>query len=237
MLERGFVQIVTITPAELLGSLTDVETKNAPRKLYLAGDTSLLQSGTRIAVIGTRHCTRDGWNRTAALTRALVERGMTIVSGLAAGIDTAAHTAAIDAGGRTIAVLGTPLAEAHPPENAPLQAAIATRHLLVSQFRPGSRTAPYNFPMRNRTMALVSDATVIVEANAASGALYQGWEALRLGRPLFLFECLMQDSEHTWPRQMLAHGAAVLTRSNLDAEFANIPALASRSTGGLAGFP
>jgi DNA processing protein len=226
-----------MTPAELFGSLTDVEKKNAPRKLYLAGDTSLLQSGTRIAVIGTRHGTRDGWSRATALTRALVERAMTIVSGLAAGIDTAAHTAAIAAGGRTIAVIGTPLDEAHPPENAPLQATIAARHLVVSQFPPGSRTTAHNFPMRNRTMALVSDATVIVEANAASGALYQGWEALRLGRPLFLLECVMDDSALTWPRQMLAHGAAVLTRSNLDAQLAEIPALASRSTGGLAGFP
>jgi DNA processing protein len=226
-----------MTPAELLGSLTDVEKKNAPRKLYLAGDTFLLRSGTRIAVIGTRHGSRDGWSRAAALTRALVERAVTIVSGLAAGIDTAAHTAAMDAGGRTIAVIGTPLDEAHPPENAPLQATIAARHLVVSQFLPGSRTAAYNFPMRNRTMALVSDATVIVEANAASGALYQGWEALRLGRPLFLIESVMDDSALKWPRQMLAHGAAVLTRSNLDAELADIPALASRATGGLAGFP
>jgi DNA processing protein len=221
----------------LLGSLTDVEAKNAPRTLYLAGDVSLLQSGTRIAVIGTRHGTRAGWNRTAALARALVERGMTIVSGLAAGIDTVAHTATIDAGGRTVAVLGTPLADVHPVANARLQAAIAARHLVVSQFPAGSRTAARNFPTRNRTMALVSDATVIVEANAASGALYQGWEALRLGRPLFLLESVLDDRTLTWPRQLLAHGAGVLTRSNLDAELADIPVLAARSTGSLAGFP
>ena len=102
---------------------------------------------------------------------------MIVVSGLACGIDTAAHTAAIESGGKTIAVLGTPLDDTYPQENQALQSLIMAQHLAVSQFAPGAGTQPKNFPVRNRTMALLTDATVIVEAGEKSGTVHQGWEA------------------------------------------------------------
>lgn len=158
---------------------------------------------------GRRHPPPDGERRTRRLVKALVGHGATVVSGLAAGIDTIAHTLAIELGGRTIAVIGTPLDDAFPKANAALQRRIAADHLVVSEFPPGSAVARGNFPRRNRTMALIADASVIVEAGEGSGTLSQGWEALRLGRPLFLLRSLV-DSGLKWPREMLDHGAFVL---------------------------
>jgi DNA processing protein len=154
---------------------------------------------------------------------------MVVVSGLAAGIDRAAHEAAIEAGGRTIAVIGTPLDEIYPKANAGLQARIAREHLLVSQFAPGYPVTPKNFPIRNRTMALLADATVIVEAGEKSGTVGQGWEALRLGRRLFLLESVVTDSNLSWPKELIAYGAEVLARENLDEALADLPAMTASS--------
>lgn len=217
------------TPAEILGALNDVEAKNAPARLYFSGDVSLLARGPRVSIVGSRKASAEGLTRARSLAKALVARDMIVVSGLAAGIDTAAHSAAIEAGGRTIAVLGTPLDEAYPKENAELQARIAREHLVVSQFASGTAVTPKNFPIRNRTMALLTDATVIVEAGEKSGTLHQGWEALRLGRLLFLMESVATDASLSWPKEMIHYGAQVLSRGNLDESLADIPAVTSRS--------
>lgn len=146
-----------------------------------------------------------------------------IVSGLAEGIDTAAHTAAIDAGGRTIAVLGTPLDVFYPAGNRNLQSLIMRDHLCISQFPPGTPAQRGNFPMRNRTMALLSDATVIVEAGEKSGSLHQGWEALRLGRPLFLIRSVFSDPSLSWPCEMERYGAMPLSLDELEVVFEFLP--------------
>lgn len=219
----GAVNPVVRTPAEVLGPLTEVEQKNAPQALYLAGDVSLLGQGPRVSVVGSRRATDDGLKRARFLARALVAHDMIVVSGLAEGIDTAAHEAAMEMGGRTIAVIGTPLDQVYPRENADLQARIAREHLVVSQFPPGTKTQPRSFPMRNRTMALLTDATVIVEAGEKSGTLHQGWEALRLGRQLFLMESVAKDPSLTWPAQFIHYGAQVLTRDSLEAALLDIP--------------
>jgi DNA processing protein len=224
------MSIVTLAPADVLGALNDVEQKNAPHRLYLAGDLSLLQRGPRVSIVGSRKASEEGLARARSLARALVNHDMIVVSGLAAGIDTAAHTATIDAGGRTIAVLGTPLDDVYPRENEALQALICQQHLAVSQFAPGSRTHPRSFPQRNRTMALLTDATVIVEASDKSGTLHQGWEALRLGRQLFLLQSVAEDPSLNWPAEMIAYGAQVLTRGNLEEALADIPAVTLPST-------
>ena len=96
-------------------------------------------------------------------------------------------------------------------------------HLAVSQFAPGVPSRPGNFPMRNRTMALLSDATVIVEAGEKSGSLHQGWEALRPGRPLFLLESLLRDSALSWAREMEGYGAQALVLENLELLFELLP--------------
>lgn len=217
MEEKGF------QPEELLGPLNEVEKKNAPKELFIAGDGELLRSAPRVAVVGSRKVSDHGVSRTASLSRILVERGITVVSGLAEGVDTVAHETAIEAGGRTIAVLGTPLDEWYPSRNRELQEKIRDDHLLVSQFPVGHPSRRENFPRRNRTMALIADATVIVEARDGSGSLHQGWEALRLGRPLFLLESLVRNDELTWPAEMLGYGAEPLSRDNLELLFEQLP--------------
>ena len=176
-----------------------------------------------MAIIGSRAASPEGVARARTLSSELVKGGAIVVSGLAAGIDTAAHIAAIEAGGRTIAVIGTPLDEAYPRENAQLQARIASDHLVVSQFAPGSASGPKNFPIRNRLMALLTDATVIVEAAKKSGTIHQGWEALRLGRLVFLLESLALRPDLKWPAAMIRHGAQVLKRENLQRMIENLP--------------
>jgi DNA processing protein len=216
---------MTLRPDEVLGALNELEVKFAPAQLYCAGDVSLLRRGPRVAVVGSRRASPEGLRRAAALARALVHHQMVVVSGLAEGIDTAAHTAALEAGGSTIAVLGTPLEVAYPKANAALQARIAREHLLVSEFPAGAAVQPRNFPIRNRTMALLTDATVIVEASERSGTRHQGWEALRLGRQLFLLESVAKDPALTWPADMVRYGAQVLSRENLEASLTAIPAV------------
>jgi DNA processing protein len=169
-----------------------------------------------VSVIGTREVSPVGLRRTQDLARLLVARGIAVVSGLARGVDTCAHRTAIEAGGRTIAVIGTPLDHFYPPENEELQRKIMAEHLAISQFPAGYPAERKNFAIRNRTMALVSHATVIVEAGEGSGTLHQGWEALRLGRPLFLLESLAKRADLKWPREMLGYGAQVLTKGNVD---------------------
>lgn len=231
---NGSISPVQLTAADILGRLNDVEEKHAPGVLYAAGDLGLLKLGPRVSIVGSRQASPDGLKRAASLARALVQREMVVVSGLAEGIDTSAHRAAIEAGGKTIAVIGTPLDQCYPKENQVLQAQMMREQLVMSQFATGTKIGRHNFPMRNRTMALLTDATVIVEAGEKSGTLHQGWEALRLGRLLFLMESVAKDPNLTWPEKMMHYGAQVLTRENLEESFAEIPAVTRRSDEGLA---
>lgn len=210
-------------PAALLGTLTDVEREHAPEALFWAGDAALLSSARKVSVVGSRAASEDGLKRARALAHELVRHEIVVVSGLAEGIDTAAHRGAIDAGGRTIAVIGTPLDQAYPKRNAELQALIAREHLVISQFAPGTKVRPYHFPIRNRLMALLTDATVIVEAGETSGTLHQGWEAIRLGRPLFIMESVARNTSLRWPQEMIEYGAQVLSRQNLPVVLENLP--------------
>jgi DNA processing protein len=210
----------------LLGDLNAIEQKHAPKYLYYRGDRSLLRGGPRVSIIGSRSASPDGLKRATKLTRALVSRGVVVVSGLAEGIDTAAHAAAIEAGGQTIAVLGSPLDTAYPASNEALLDFISAHHLAISQFAGGTPIQSKNFPMRNRTMALVSHATVIVEATETSGTRYQAWEALRLGRPLFLLESLARNSRLAWPWEVRRHGAQVLSDATFEGLVEQLPARA-----------
>lgn len=203
-------QVLPEPTESLVGPLSELERMHAPSELYVAGDRSLLRRAPKVSIVGSRKASEEGLRRAARLARRLVEREVVIVSGLAQGIDTAAHRAAIDANGRTIAVLGTPLDQVYPRSNAELQAEIASRHLLVSQFAPGTSVRRHFFPMRNRTIALLVDASVIVEAGDTSGSLSQGWEALRLGRTLFIMKSILDRKDLSWPRDMIGYGAQVL---------------------------
>jgi DNA processing protein len=213
------------TPEELIGPLNEVERKNAPERLFLAGDDDLLRSGRGVSVVGSRKISPDGASRARGLVKVLVERGITVVSGLAEGVDTTAHETAMNEGGRTVAVIGTPLDKYYPALNRELQDRMMREELVVSQFPVGYPFHKKNFPMRNRTMALLSDATIIVEACEKSGTLHQGWEALRLGRPLFLLRSVAEDTRLTWPSEMIRYGAEVLTREMLPEALEEMPTL------------
>jgi DNA processing protein len=172
-----------------------------------------LASSPAIAIIGTRQPTADGISRAKALAQACVGAGFTVVSGLARGIDTTAHRAAIEAGGRTIAVLGTPITACYPKENLVLQWQIAQDFLLISQVpivkhaRQGWQRNRQFFRERNVTMSALTSATVIVEAGNTSGALIQARHALLQRRKLFLLDSCVRNPELSWPAPMLERGA------------------------------
>jgi DNA processing protein len=199
-----------VHPAELLGPLTELEQKHAPEWLWVAGKVELPLLHPRVAIVGTREPSEAGVEAARDLARSLAAHGVGVVSGLAKGIDTAAHRAAIEAGGRTIAVLGTPLSESYPHSNAALQQEIMREQVAVSQFPEGRPVVRSNFVLRNRTMALIADASVIIESGDTGGSLHQGWEAIRLGRPLFVRRQLLKDPKLTWPRKMVNYGALEL---------------------------
>ncbi len=150
-----------------------------------------------IAVVGARTASERGVDAARVIAEHLVARGYTVVSGLASGIDTAAHTAALARGGRTVAVIGTGLRRSYPPQNAGLQRRIARDCAVVSQFWPDAPPSRRTFPMRNAVMSGFTLATVVVEASHTSGSRMQARLALEHGRPVFLHESLL---EHEWAR-------------------------------------
>jgi len=211
-----------------LKQLTVIERKNSPNDFFYEGDFSLLEVGRRVAVVGSRKVSDIGIRRVESIVKRLVENGITVVSGLAEGVDTVAHSSAILNGGHTISVIGTSLDQFYPKKNTELQKQIAKDHLLISQFPKGYPTTPKNFPMRNRTMALISDATIIVEASEKSGTMHQGWEALRLGRSLFILESIIEDHNISWAKEMLGYGAEILTNDNFQDIIDDLPYLTSK---------
>lgn len=203
---------VSVTSEILLGRpLNDVEKKFAPRSISIVGPMQIPLPRPRVSIVGARRASREGIKAAGTIARNLARMEVVIVSGLAEGIDTSAHESAIAAGGRTIAVLGTPLNKTYPKKNFELQQRIMQNHLAISQFPIGHATTPKDFVLRNRTMALISDATIIVEAGDSSGSLHQGWEALRLGRSLFIWKSIMNDGRLTWPEKMKRYGAMELS--------------------------
>ena len=172
-----------------------------------------LASSPSIAVVGARKPTADGISRTRKLVRSLVKDGYTIVSGLAAGIDTATHEAAIAADGRTIAVIGTPLSHTYPRDNTELQRRIARDFLVISQVpvcryeAQDFRLNRFFFPERNVTMSALTEATVIVEASETSGTLIQARAALQQGRKLFILDSCFQNKKLSWPQRFADRGA------------------------------
>jgi len=187
---------------------------NPEIQLYVAGDLSLLERPC-VAIVGSRDVSDQGRIRARRLARELVEAGIVVVSGLAHGVDTAAHEGAISAGGSTIGVIGTPLDRAYPAENARLQEHIHQSHLLISPFAAHEKTHRSNFPKRNRVMAALSDATVIVEASDTSGSLHQAVECVRLGRWLFIARSLADNSKLEWPKKFLKEvRTAILDSTN-----------------------
>lgn len=171
-------------------------------QIHSLGDLTLLDR-PRIAVVGARKATMEGRRRAAQLARDCARAGVVVISGLAEGIDFAAHTAAIEHGGKTIAVIGTPLDQVYPPKHAALQRQIYSEHLLLSPFPWGDKFVPSNFPERNRIMARLALATVIIEASDTSGSLHQAAESVQIGHPVFIAAGVLDNPRLTWPKRFI----------------------------------
>lgn len=196
---------------DLLGHpLNDVESKFMPEIIFYRGSMEIPVPCPRVSVIGSRAASEKGLSEAKEIARILVKNKVVVTSGLAKGIDTVGHRTAIRHGGKTIAVIGTPLDRAYPRENSELQKEIMENHLVISQYRVGHMTTPRDFVLRNRTMALISDAAVIVEAGESSGSLHHGWETLRIGRPLFICRDVVENTRLEWPKKMMQYGAMKL---------------------------
>jgi len=157
---------------------------NPPLALFVAGEPGLLWHPA-VAVVGSRSPTPGGRDNAADFARALARSGLAVTSGLAAGIDTAAHQAALEAGGLTVAVLGTGPDLAYPRGNAGLRERIAAAGAVVSEHLPGTQARPEHFPSRNRILAGLSLATLVIEAAERSGALITARLAAESGREVF----------------------------------------------------
>lgn len=158
-----------------------------------------------VAVVGTRQPSVEGIDTAKRIASSLVAEGITVLSGLARGIDTAAHTATLEAGGRTIAVMGTGIRQLYPPENAALADRILASGALVSQFWPDSPPRRDTFPRRNAVMSGMSQGTVVVEATATSGAKMQARLANLQGKRVFLMADLVRGMP--WARRYVDRGA------------------------------
>ena len=188
------------------------DAKDPVELLYYQGNLELIRNRS-IAIVGSRNPSEDGLRRTKKLVEMLVNDDFTTISGLAKGIDTHAHKTAIQNGGKTIAVLGTPLNKYYPRENKYLQQEIAKNHLLISQvpFWHYTEESYFNnrlfFPERNKTMSALSEATVIVEASETSGTLIQARAALYQKRKLFILDNNFKNPKISWPYRLKNKGA------------------------------
>jgi DNA processing protein len=189
------MRLLTVLDAEYPENLRTVHDR--PPLIFVSGELRR-EDARSVAVVGARQASARGKAAAEAIAEHLVQNGFTVASGLAAGIDTAAHTAALGRGGRTIAVIGTGLRRAYPPENAPLQRRIVRLGAVISQFWPDAPPSRRSFPMRNAVMSGMTLASVVVEASRTSGSRMQARLALEHGRPVFLTRSLL---EHAWARE------------------------------------
>lgn len=176
--------------------------------LYAKGNIRHL-FGNLVSVVGSRKASNRGIKAAGAIANKLTRDGYTVVSGLAEGIDTAAHTETVSKGGKTIAVLGTPINEYYPKKNENLQEAIGDNHLLLSQIpfiayqqikKTNFKLLRNFFPERNKVMAALSEATIIIEASDTSGTLIQARECLKMGKKLLLHESVVQNPNSKWAK-------------------------------------
>jgi DNA processing protein len=188
------------------------EIHDPPTRLFARGngDPAIL-GGTAVAVVGARACSPYGKQVARMLGRELAGAGVVVVSGLARGVDGEAHRGALDAGGHTVAVLGCGIDRDYPAVHASLARAIAERSLLLSEYEPGVEPAPWRFPARNRIIAGLCAATVVVEARERSGALITADFALEGGREVFAVPGEISSALSAGTNALLRLGATPLT--------------------------
>lgn len=193
--EAGY-RFVTVLDPNYPRRLRDV--REMPPFLFYAGDLRAADDG--MSVVGSRAVSEGGRGLARATAELLVEEGLTVIAGLAEGIDTAAHRAALDAGGRTVAFIGTGISRHYPASNAPLQDEIAQRGLVLSQFYPDAPPTKSSFPMRNASMSGYGLATIVIEAGEHSGSRIQARVAGQHGRPVILTSRVVESTK--WGRAL-----------------------------------
>lgn len=210
LVERG---MCVLTEAEYPAPLR--ESGLVPPALFCQGDTSILK-GITVAIVGTRNASTYGKAVAQKFGERLAEAGITVVSGGALGIDTAAHKGALRTSGKTAAVLITGLDKSYPRENAGLFRQIADQGgCLVSQFAVGTKSAWESRPlMRNHTVAALSQALVVIEAPAKSGSLYTAMAANELGRPVFVVPANVDNLNFRGSHQLIRDGATLVDHPN-----------------------
>jgi DNA processing protein len=179
---------------------------NLPPFLFCRGEIRGVDTRS-VAVVGTRQASKAGVDNAGRMARLLAQRGVTVVSGLARGIDTAAHREALAAGGRTIAVLGTGISRCYPAENRDLAEEITKNGALVSQFWPTRPPGRDTFPRRNVVTSGISQGTVVIEASSTSGAKMQARLAIEHGKMVFLVRSLVTSQQ--WARDYVQRRGAI----------------------------
>lgn len=182
LLERLGAHVVTLPSAEYPERLREIP--DPPLVLYVRGDL-LPQDEYAVAIVGSRRATPYGRQMAGELARDLARAGVTVVSGMARGVDAAAHLGALDAGGRTLAILGCGVDQCYPPEHRSLRDSIARQGAVISEFAIGAGPDKWRFPARNRIISGLCMGVVLVEAPADSGAMITADFALEQGREVF----------------------------------------------------
>jgi DNA processing protein len=186
------------------------ELHDPPRRLFVRGGPPAVLGEGAVAVVGARSCSAYGAEVARSVARDLAAAGLVVVSGLARGIDAEAHRGALEAGGRTVAVLGCGIDRDYPRAHADLARRIAASGAVVSEYPPGTEPAPWRFPARNRIIAALARATVVVEARSRSGALGTVDFALELGREVFAVPGEITAALSAGTNDLLRQGAAPL---------------------------
>ena len=181
-----------------------------PRTLWYVGDLSVLHAPC-VAIVGTRKCTSYGERMAREVASALARAGACVISGMARGIDGVAHIGALDANGRTAAVLGTGVDIAYPPSHRALHARIASKGLLLSELTPGAHSHGGSFPQRNRLIAALARLTIIVEAPKKSGALGTAKHAIELGRDVAVVPGPIDSPQSEGSNDLFNQGAHPIT--------------------------
>lgn len=205
--EAAGIRILTWQDDEYPAYLKEID--QPPPVLYLRGEITA-EDRWSVAIVGTRAVTPYGRQVTEELATTLVHHGVTIVSGLARGVDAVAHSAALKAGGRTLAVLGSGVDKIYPPEHRQMAEKISSSGAVISDYAPGTPPDSANFPPRNRIISGLSMAIVVVEAGDTSGALITAEFAAEQGRDVFAIPGNIYAPQSKGTNRLLRNGAKTL---------------------------
>lgn len=209
---RG-LRLITVLDEEYPSRLRDI--REVPPFVFVAGE--LRPSDPGMSVVGSRKSSERGQQVARAAAELLVAKGLTVIAGLAAGIDSTAHRAALNLGGRTVAFIGTGITGYYPAANRGLQDEIAARGMVVSQFWPEAPPMKSSFPIRNASMSGYGKGTIVVEAGETSGTRIQARVAVEHGRPVILTDMVVESTK--WGRELVGRPGVhvVSSAAELDA--------------------